>query len=177
MNSSFNNCFEIGADSWADECDVQPQQPKETQNESQQQKPKKEKKVQFVLEENQPKKESSNPFSIFDSDSDSDSEKNEEKLVTEEIISPSVVVFKEEDEKEGWETTKKKKKNGTSLNEGDKLLKCTLCRQKFIFTKDESEYFELKGWEPRKKCKECKQFQNQYGKMPRINRKRTVSLK
>ena len=81
-----------------------------------------------------------------------------EQVKSEQVKSEQVK--SEQINKNGWSVVVNKKKN---KNEGVSIV-CKICNKKFFFPKYESEYFESKGWEPRKKCKKCKSFQKSFNK-------------
>jgi hypothetical protein len=178
---SLSNCFQIDDNektkSWADCCDeeddfILPSLPKL--------------KVKSVVkhkhvEQVEPvvKKKVENPFSVLNSDSE-----DEDNLV-QEISSMYVKGDDEEDiqpdivEEYGWKTIKTSKKGKQIIiNEGDIIIVCKMCKKDFLFTLDEADYFSSKGWPSRTKCKPCKHEQKlneNFGGMPRVNRKKTIN--
>jgi DNA replicative helicase MCM subunit Mcm2 (Cdc46/Mcm family) len=47
-------------------------------------------------------------------------------------------------------------KNKKELNMEDKTLTCQDCGEEFIFTAGEQEFFEEKGFDEPRRCKECR---------------------
>ncbi len=42
----------------------------------------------------------------------------------------------------------------------DKYIVCKDCGKSFLFSAKTQKHFKLKGWEPPKRCKECRDFRN-----------------
>lgn len=100
---------------------------------------------------------------------ESDTEEIPEK--DEELKQPYV-------DENSWSVVEgKKRKKKTNI--GDKIINCVVCKKDFVFSKEEQDYFRENGWNDRKKCKECKQFQkfkNKYGNAPNANRRKIMDI-
>lgn len=110
--------------------------------------------------------------------SDEEDEIQEQKKVHD----PPVKVEQTQQQDDGWSfvsNQRNQRKKNVNNDQGNKVKVCVICKDKFIFTKDEAEFFQSKGWDERKKCKICKKQQKmerKYGTAPNHNRKQTLQL-
>lgn len=141
--NELNNCFEIkggNSESWADIIDEDETIKAATIV--------KDEKTNTKIDKN-----INNRYRFFMESEEEEEEENTTKNVTP--LSEDDIIIKNfhKDNNDNWMTISKKNKFRLKNYE---FIKCKVCKKDFKFFDDEKIFFESKGWEPRKKCKECK---------------------